>query len=82
MHLSLFVVPMICEPLAIQSIPACIEENQHLASHDLADFSDTSSSLRVDILIGSDYYWSLVTGEICHGDSGPIAIHTKLAPLL
>ena len=62
--------------------PACIEENQRLASLDLADFGDTSSSLGVDILIGSDYYWSLVTGEICCGDSGPIAIHTKLGWVL
>jgi hypothetical protein len=73
---------MICEPLATQPIPACIEENQHLASLDLADFADTSSRFKVDILIGSDYYWSLVTGEICRGDSGPIAIHTKLGWVL
>ena len=64
MHLSLFVVPMICEPLAGQPISACIEENRHLASLDLADFSDGTSSLEVDILIGSDYYWSLVTGGL------------------
>ena len=81
-HLSLFVVPMICEPLVTQPISTCIEENRHLASLDLADFADTSSNLEVDILIGSDYYWSLVTGEICCGDSGPIAIHTKLGWVL
>ena len=45
--------------------------------NNLADFSDGSSSLEVDIFIGSDYYWSLVTGEVCHGNSGPIAIQTK-----
>ena len=82
MHLSLFVVPMICEPLAGQPISACIEENRHLASLDLADFSDGTSSLEVDILIGSDYYWSLVTGGVCRGNSGPIAIHTKLGWVL
>ena len=73
---------MICEPLAGQPISACIEENRHLASLDLADFSDGTSSLEVDILIGSDYYWSLVTGEVCRGNSGPIAIHTKLGWVL
>jgi hypothetical protein len=67
---------MICEPLAGQPISGCVEENQHLARLNLADFSDGSSSLEVDILIGSDYYWSLVTGEVCRGNSGPIAIQT------
>ena len=56
MYLSLFVVPMMCEPIAAQPISACIEKNRHLAGLDLADFADTSSSLEVDILIGSDYY--------------------------
>jgi len=36
----------------------------------------------VDVLIGSDYYWQLVTGSICRGASGPIAIHTKLGWVL
>ena len=45
MHLSLFVVPMICEPLAGQPISTCIEGNPHLASLDLADFSEGTSSL-------------------------------------
>ena len=82
MYLSLFAVPMICEPIAAQPISACIEKNRHLAGLDLADFADTSSSLEVDILIGSDYYWSIVTGETCRGDVGPIAIHTRLGWVL
>ena len=82
MQLSLFVVPMICEPLAGQPISACVKENQHLATLDLADISDGSSSLEVDVLIGSDYYWSLVTGEVCRGNGGPIAIQTKLGWVL
>lgn len=82
LSLSLFVVPMICEPLTSQPISACIEENKDLASLDFADPADTSSGLEVDILIGSDYYWSLVTGEICHSDNGPIAIRTRLGWVL
>ena len=79
MQLSLFVVPIICEPLAGQPISACVEL---LATLDLADISDGSSSLEVDVLIGSDYYWSLVTGEVCRGNGGPIAIQTKLGWVL
>ena len=36
----------------------------------------------IDMLIGSDYYWQLVTGSICRGSSGPVAVHTKLGWVL
>ncbi len=82
MQLSLYVVPMICEPLVGQPIAACAKENQHLASLDLADYSEGDQSLGVDILVGSDYYWDLVTGGVSRGSSGPTAIHTKLGWVL
>ena len=34
------------------------------------------------MLIGSDYYWDLVTGSICKGDGGLTAVHTKLGWVL
>lgn len=49
---------------------------------DLADFSTSGEGLSVDVLIGSDYYWELVTGSICRGIDGPTAIHTKLGWVL
>ena len=79
---SLFVVPIICEPLVGQPISECIEGNRHLASLELADFAESGSTLAVDILIGSDYYWELVTGRVCQGESGPTGIHTKLGWVL
>ena len=36
----------------------------------------------MDILIGSDYYWEFITGEILRGNSGPVAINTKLGWVL
>ncbi len=36
----------------------------------------------IDVLIGSDYYWELVTGNVCEGPTGPIALHTKLGWVL
>ena len=78
MQLLLYVVPMICEPLASQPIAACVKENQHLASLELADYSEGDQGLEVDILVGSDYYCDLVTGGVSRGSSGPTAIHTKL----
>ena len=34
------------------------------------------------MLIGSDYYWDLVTGSVCRGDGGLTAVHTKLGWVL
>lgn len=49
---------------------------------DLADSADGTSRLPVDMLIGCDYYWDLVTGSICRTGAGPTAIHTKLGWVL
>jgi len=34
------------------------------------------------MLVGSDYYWQLTTGEVIRGEGGPIAINTKLGWVL
>ena len=81
-QLSLFVVPMICEPLASHPTSACIGSYQHPANLNMADICNGMSSLEVDILIGSDHYWSIVTGDVCRGSSGPTAVHTKLGWVL
>ena len=82
MSLMLYVVPTICEPLVSQPITACIDQNPRFMGLDLADYAAEDSTLHVDVLIGSDYYWDLVTGNICRGDSGLTAIHTKLGWVL
>ena len=72
--LLLYAIHTICEPLVSQSITAC----KQFMSLDLANSSDGVSNLPVDTLIGSDYYWDLVTGSICKIEGGPTAVHTKL----
>lgn len=52
------------EPLSSQPIS---ESYDHLADLDLADNSDGHSRLDNNILIGSDLYWELITGETCRG---------------
>ena len=54
----------------------------HLASLDLADYSESEHSLEVDVFVGSDYYWDLVTGGLSRGSNGPSAIHTKFGWVL
>ena len=81
-QLTLFTVPTICEPIACQPISICCNDFNHLAGMDLADYSDGHEGLEVDILIGSDQYWELITGETRRGKVGPVAICTKLGWVL
>ena len=36
----------------------------------------------IDVLIGSDYYWQLVSGGVVRGNDGPVALHTNLGWVL
>ena len=81
--LVLFAVPLIHEPLASQPISGCAERYYHLSQLNLADPPNSETHLEVDVLIGSDYYWELATGEVLRGErGGPVAINTKLGWVL
>lgn len=77
-QLTLFAIPTICEPLASQPIAFCQNSYKHLSGLDLADSSDGQSHLEVNILIGSDHYWDLITGKTHQGTCEPVAIERKL----
>ena len=50
----------------------------YVSGLDLADHCCDDQQLDMDILIGCDHYWRLVTSQvICKGD-GPTAVHTRL----
>ena len=80
-RVDLFVVPHICEPITYQPLPECVKLFPHLADLELAD-DQIGDSREVDILIGADFYWCFVTGEIRRGEKGPVAIHTTLGWIL
>ena len=48
----------------------------------LADSDFPDSPHRIDALIGSDYYWNIVTGDTIVGNHGPVAISSKLGWLV
>ena len=73
------VVPHICDLLTIQNVSE--SKFTHLERSDLADVLQ-DSSLQVDLLIGSDFYWQFVTGETVHGAEGPVAVKTTLGWVL
>ena len=76
--------PTICSPLNVQ---VEIDHYSHLQGIDLADnfISDNNnltSDDTIDVLIGSDYYWDVVTGDIIRGNGGPVAIHSRFGWLV
>ena len=78
---EVLVVPHICEPIAPQPLSVCMESCEHLSQLELAD-PESDHPLEVDVLIGSDYYWKLATGEVRCGTTGPVAIGTRLGWVL
>ena len=78
LEIAALVVPLICSPLTSQPITTSGECQEHLLGLELADSADSDDVLEVDVLIGSDWYWNLVTERVIRGKSGPIAIHTKV----
>ena len=59
-----------------------VEEFSHLDGLELADDIEHDGNEEIDVLIGSDYYWTIVTGEMKKGESDPVAVNSKLGWLL
>ena len=55
-HLTVFAVPTICQPISPSSVADCRDCFPHLAGLDLADYVCTGSLLEIALLIGSDHY--------------------------
>lgn len=64
LRLTALVVPFICNPLTFQPINYSVQSYNHLVGLELADSDETSDVLEIDMLIGSDSYWKLVSEEI------------------
>ena len=70
--------PSICSPL-----PSAISVSNypHLQDLLLADECDKPRT-EVNVLIGSNFYWSFVTGDVVKSSKGPVAVDSKLGWLL
>ena len=70
----------ICSPLPTE---VCLDQHSLLQELDLADYvSDCESCENIDVLIGSDYYWDVVTGVILCGDSKLVVVRSKFGWLV
>ena len=73
--------PKICASLPTR---INIDEYPHLHALELPDFDssdDNGSCDSIDILIGADHYWDVVTGDVVRGENGPTAMSRKLGLL-
>ena len=82
LKMEALIVPFICDPLSHQPTRRAMEKHEHLHDLELADLCSIDDRLQIDLLIGSDFYWSMVTGVIRRGRSGPTAIQTKVGWVL
>ena len=83
LELQFLTVPLICEPLSGQPISYAVERYPHLSNLELADpVNHSSDNMEINVLIGSDQYWQVVTGNILRGVSGPTAIKTRFGWVL
>lgn len=55
-----------------------VNTHPYLLGLELADTSlVTDAPMNIDILIGSDHYFDVVTDDILRGENGPVAVNTK-----
>ena len=69
--------PVLCSPLPSKINIDC----PHLKGLELADNWD-QTDCSIDLLIGSDQYWDIVTGETRVRETGPVAVKSSLGWLL
>ena len=70
-----FCFPKICLPLSASLDVSCYP---HLQGLDFADASVVDGNQpNIDILIGSDFYFEILTGEVVRGDSRPVVVKNK-----
>ena len=78
-EISALSFPAICSPL---QVPVEVDKYPHLQDLDLADACSSEQSSDVDMLIGSDYYWDVIIGDLKRGGNGPVAVSSKFGSLL
>ena len=67
--------PVICSKV---SSKIEVQRYDHLRFLEFADNVDGENNDTIDILIGSDYYWNFVTGNVIKGKNGPVAVESTL----
>ena len=72
----------ICASIKREGIPVDFLEGHYLRGLDLAEDYSTSSDDEIDVLIGLDFYWDLVTGRIRRKKDKPVVVESILGWML
>ena len=82
MVIEAVVVPVVCAPIPNQNTKTAKEIYPHLQNLFLADYCDNENK-QIDILLGLDFYWDIVSGMVARGEPGtPVACHTSVGWIL
>ena len=75
-NISALSLEAICSPVPSK---VSFHEHPHVLDLDLADCisGNMDSQYNIDVLIGSDYYWDIITGEVARGDDKLVAASSK-----
>ena len=73
-------VPYISSEFEGQYIADAMKRYGYLQGMKLADNGECSNN--IDMLLGADIYWQIVTGRTVRGKGGPVAIETRLGWVL
>ena len=64
LFLKVLGISTICDKIKGQNIDLAVEQTEFVKGLQLADTGKHSPESKTDILIGSDCYWKVVTGEV------------------
>ena len=82
-YMTGFAVPTICVPLKTCKIDVVEEAFPGIKDIDLSEATDNEGDRRIDLLIGSDFYWSVIEDENKRfGHEGLVAVNSKLGWVL
>ena len=77
-HLTTYVVPVICALLQIQAFEVAYHYDPQSKGLRLVDDPAENPAFEMDILMGLEGYWNIVTGEVRRRTSSPVALNTGL----
>ena len=79
MKISALKYPVICSALPSR---VDVYDYPHLQDLEFAENFNNDGHDTIDVLIGSDYYWDIITNESFRADSGPTAVSSKFGWIL
>ena len=71
-------------PVICSSLPNKVDVSffPHLDGLELADNFNDHDHSSIDVLIGADFYWDVITGETVRGENGPTAVSSRVGWIL